>query len=241
MAKKRSVKRIFLIAAAVLAAVLAVLLLTLQVREVTVTGIGHYTQEEIEEILFPDRLSRNSLYCYLQNRLKEHEKIPFVEDYEIVFQSPGRVEVIIYEKSIVGYVTYMSSYMYFDKDGIIVESASTKLEGVPEITGLSFGQITLYQKLPVENASIFQEILNLTQILLINDLEADRIQYNSLGEATLYMGDIVVLLGGNKELNGKIAELGAMLPLLEGQSGTLHLENYDETNTAAGFSFEPDK
>ncbi len=101
MAKKRSVKRIFLIAAAVPAVLLAVLLLTLQIREITVTGIGHYTREEIEEILFPDRLSRNSLYCYLQNRLKEHEKIPCVEDYEIVFQSPGRVEVIVYENSIV--------------------------------------------------------------------------------------------------------------------------------------------
>ena len=48
-------------------------------------------------------------------------------------------------------VSYMSSYMYFDKDGIIVESSSQKLPGIPWITGLKFGHIVLYQKLPVES------------------------------------------------------------------------------------------
>ena len=49
------------------------------------------------------------------------------------------MEIIIYEKSIVGYVSYMSSYMYFDKDGIVVESSSSQLDGVPWVTGLDFG------------------------------------------------------------------------------------------------------
>ena len=63
----------------------------------------------------------------------------------------------------------------------------------------------------------------LTQILSIHELVVDRVQYNSLGEATLYMGDIEVLLGGNADLNGKIGELNDMVPQLEGRKGTLHL------------------
>ena len=55
--------------------------------------------------------------------------------------------------------------MYFDRDGIIVESSGEKLEGVPWITGLDFGQIVLYKPLPVEDPDVFQEILNLTQQL----------------------------------------------------------------------------
>ena len=46
----------------------------------------------------------------------------FVEDYKLVIKSLNRAEIIVYEKSVVGYVSHMSSYMYFDKDGIIVES-----------------------------------------------------------------------------------------------------------------------
>jgi len=217
----------------------AILLLSVNVTEITVTGNERYTSEEMIDLVFPDRLSRNSAVCYLRDRFREHETIPFVEDYRIVFQGPRKVEIIVYEKSVVGYVSCMSSYMYFDKDGIVVESTGSKLPDVPEISGLKFGYIVLYQKLPVENEGIFQEILNLTQILSIHELPVDRIQYNEFGEATLYLGDIEVLLGGNANLNGKIAELNDMLPMLEGRSGTLHLEDYDDTNMTAGYAFKP--
>lgn len=228
----------------ILIVALAVLLLVpglffLNIQEITVTGNNRYTQEQITKMLFPDRVSRNPVVCYLRDHMKEHEKIPFVEDYEIVFHGPRQVEILIYEKSVVGYVSCMSSYMYFDKDGIVVESTSRRLPDIPEITGLKFGYIALYQKLPVEDEAIFQEILNLTQILSIHGLVVDRIQYGSLGEATLYMGDLEVLLGGNAGLNGKIAELNDMYPQLVGRKGTLHLENYDETSVGAGYAFTP--
>jgi hypothetical protein len=47
-----------------------------------------------------------------------------VEDYQLVFHGPFKVEVIVHDKSIVGYVSHMSSYMYFDRDGIIVGKLS---------------------------------------------------------------------------------------------------------------------
>lgn len=232
-------KRKIVLAAAAALLLAAIVMLSFQIKTITVTGNQRYSQEQMIDTLFPDRMSYNAVYCYLKDRLRPHEKIPFVEDYRIVFQSPWKVEIIVYEKSVVGYVSYMSSYMYFDKDGIIVESANEQLEGIPQITGLKFGQIVLYQKLPVEQNDIFQEILNLTQILSVYDMKVDRIQYNSFGEAVLFMDGIEVRLGGNESLNGKIAELNDMLPLLAGRTGVLHLEDYDETNTTAGYSFQP--
>ena len=91
----------------------------------------------------------------------------------------------------------------------------------------------------MESERVFEEILDLTQILSIYDLSVDKIQYNTLGEATLYMGEIEVILGSNEGLNGKIAELGDMLPQLEGKSGTLYLDNYDETRTNPMYTFKP--
>lgn len=234
-------KRIGLLAAmgTVLLAVITVL--SVKVTSVTVTGNNRYTDEQMEAILFPDSLSRNTAACYLKDRFKKHEAIPFVEDYKLVFQGLNKVEIIVYEKSVVGYVPYMSSYMYFDKDGIIVESANQELPGIPRITGLKFGHIVLYQKIPVESQEIFDEILNLTQILSVYGLEVDKIQYNSLGEATLYMGEIEVVLGDKKGLNGKIAELNDMLPKIKGLSGTLYLDTYDETDSNAMYAFKPRK
>ena len=217
----------------------AALLLSVRISEVTVTGNERYTKEELTQILFPDQWSRNSLFCFFRDRLQEHVQIPFVEDYEIVFQGPGKVEVIVYEKSVVGYVSYMSSYMYFDKGGIIVESANEALPGVPLVTGLKFGQIVLYQKLPLEKEETFRQILNLTQILSIFELKVDRIQYGSYGDITLYLKEIEVLLGSGGNMNDKISELNDMLPHLEGRKGILHLEDYDEMEIRAGYTFEP--
>jgi len=129
-------KRKIVLAAAAALLLAAIVMLSFQIKTITVTGNQRYSQEQMIDTLFPDRMSYNAVYCYLKDRLRPHEKIPFVEDYRIVFQSPWKVEIIVYEKSVVGYVSYMSSYMYFDKDGIIVESANEQLEGIPQITGL---------------------------------------------------------------------------------------------------------
>ena len=216
-----------------------VFLLSVQVEEIQVNGNLKYEDQEIIDMIFDGKWDRHVLYTYYMDKTKPHKQLPFIEDYKIRFKSFNSIEVIVYEKSVVGYIDYMGSCMYFDKDGIIVESSSQKLHGIPWITGLKFGHIVLYQKLPVESERVFEEILNLTQILSIYDLSVDKIQYNTLGEATLYMGEIEVILGSNEGLNGKIAELGDMLPQLEGKSGILYLDNYDETRTNPMYTFKP--
>ena len=147
------------------------------------------------------------------------------------------MEVVVFEKSVVGCVSYMSSYMYFDKDGIIVESSSEQLPGVPVITGLEFGHIVLHQPLPVADQDIFGEILNLTQVLNVSGIQVDRINYSSYKEAELVMGDIMVELGNSDSLDGKIAELHDIMPELSGLSGTLYLDTYDETNSSPTYRF----
>lgn len=164
--------------------------------------------------------------------------IPFVEDYKLVFQNPFHVQVIIHEKTVVGYVSYMSSFMYFDKDGIVVESTNQKLDGIPCITGLKFGHIVLHQPLPVEEKSVFESILNVTQVLETYNLKVDKIQYNSKGEATLYMKDLEVALGDSKDISGKISELSDMMPELEGKKGILYLDTYDPVNPPSMYTMK---
>ena len=215
----------------------AILCVSLSVTSVRVTGNRTYTAEEIEQLVFPTRMSRNSVACMISSLMGKKRSIPFVQDYKISFLSPGEVEVIVYEKSIVGYVSYMSSRMYFDKDGIIVESANQRLPGIPEITGLHFGQIVLYRELPVENRRIFSMILNLTQTLSTFDIPADMIRYDKDLNATLSIGNVSVLLGGANDMNGKLSELSNILPRIKDLDGTLDLSDYDPTVPNRMFSF----
>lgn len=217
---------------------LGVILLSVNIKTVTVTGNSRYSDEEIIHMLFGKKWDWNSVYCYAKDRGQEHQQIPFVEDYKLVFQGPSKVEIIVYEKSVVGYVSYMSSYMYFDKDGIIVESTNEKLNDIPWITGLKFGHIILHQPLPVENNRIFEEILNLTQVLSVNQLQVDKIRYNSSGEVSLYMKELEIALGDSSNINGKIAELSDMMPKLDGLAGILYLDTYDGTNSKMTYTFK---
>ena len=230
---------IWIAAAAFLAA--AILLLSVHVTRVTVTGSKRYTDKQMEELLFPGKWDKNSAYLYISNRFKPHRQIPFVEDYKLVFHGPTKVEIIVYEKDIVGYVTDMSSYMYFDKDGIIVESSGNKLEGVPLITGLDFGQLILHRPLPVKDQTVFQDILNLTQQLSLHNIIVGRIEYNSHNKATLYMGEMQVSLGDDANVDSKISVLSDILaahPQLVGMKGVIELENYNEEGIGGGITFK---
>ncbi len=218
----------FILAVAAVSA--AVVLLSVNIREVTVTGNSRYTEEEIVDMLFQKDLDWNSVYAFLREKTQEHISIPFVEDYQLDFASPFKVEVIVHEKSVVGYVSYMESYMYFDKDGIVVESTDEALPGIPEVTGLQFGEIVLHRPLPVEDSRVFEEILNLTQLLSLRKLQVDAIRYNSKGEADLYINHVEVVLGDSSQMDGKISLLANMMPQIEGLEGTLYLDNYDENN-----------
>ena len=142
------------------AALLLIFVLFVRISEVEVSGNIRYTKEQMEEAVFDTNLSRNTVICYLRDRFRPHKTIPFVEDYKIVFRSLNRAEIIVYEKSVVGYVSYMSSMIYFDKDGVVVESTSERLPGIPMINGLEFGHIVLHRPLPVEDPQIFSELLD---------------------------------------------------------------------------------
>ena len=128
--RRRGKKHIWITAAALLvAAAFFVGLSLLQINTIHVSGNRQYTAEQIEASIFDSRLSRNPVFCYLQYRFRPHKSIPFVQDYKLVFQNPFHVQVIIHEKTVVGYVSYMSSFMYFDKDGYILPVKIT-FEGV---------------------------------------------------------------------------------------------------------------
>ena len=218
---------LFIFAVAVVSAVVVVL--SIRVREVTVTGNSRYAEEEIVSLVFPKNMDWNSAYLFFREKTQDHVQIPFVEDYKVEFLSPTHVEVIVHEKSVVGYVSYMGSYMYFDKDGIVVESTDQALYGIPEISGLHFGQIVLHKPLPVEDSRIFEEILNLTQLLSLRKLEVNGIRYNSKGEASLKINNVEVVLGDGSQMDGKISALASMMPEIRDLEGTLYLDNYDET------------
>lgn len=213
-------------------------LLTYTVKTVYVEGNVHYTKEEIQDMVMEGPLGNNSVYLSLQYADKQITDIPFIASMSVEVLSPDTVRIKVFEKTFAGYVAYLDRYLYFDNEGTVVEISGIKTEGVPQITGLSFDHAVLNKPLPVGDAEVFSRILMITKTLTKYALSADRIYFNANGEVTLYFENVKVILGSDSLLDEKIMLLQSLLPKLEGQSGTLDLQNYDE-NTSS-IPFKPD-
>ena len=85
----------------------------------------------------------NTLLLMAKSRSGGFGNIPFISTLEVEALSAGHIRIRVYEKTIVGYVSYMGTNLYFDKDGMVVESSTEVLDGVPQISGLTFSEVTL--------------------------------------------------------------------------------------------------
>jgi len=209
------------------------------ITTVYVDGNVHYTADEIKEMVLGDVLSANSLYLSLKYRFKGIDDIPFVADIEVTILAPDTIRITVYEKSVAGYVEYLERYMYFDKDGVVVEASQEKTAGIPLVTGLSFDHVVLYEPLPVENEEVFNQILDMSQMLTKYGLSADRIYFNANYEMTIYFGEVRVSIGEQENIDDKFMMLSQILGDLEGKKGVLRLENY--TSSTSTVTFEPDE
>ena len=209
------------------------------IQNIYVDGNVHYTADEIKEFVMGDALSGNSLYLSLKYRMKGIENIPFVSALDVSILSPDTIRIVVYEKALAGYVEYLGQYMYFDKDGTVVEASTEKTQGIPMVTGLSFDHVVLYQPLPVEQDAVFRQILDTTQMLTKYGLIADRIYFNENYEMTIYFENVRVSVGESRNMDDKFMMLSQIIGDLEGKKGVLRLENYTENTKSV--TFEPDE
>ncbi len=210
------------------------------VRVVYVEGNVHYTEDEIKALVMDGPFGNNSLYLSMKYKNRGIEDVPFLDAMDVDVLAPDTIKIIVYEKALAGYVKYMDTYMYFDKDGYVVESSAIRTAGIPQVTGLSFDYIVCGQPLPVteEYQDVFGTILDLTKLLNKYGLSADRIFFHTDSRITLYFGEIKVALGDETDrLEDKLMCLPQILEGAEGKKGTLQMETYNE---AGVYTFNPE-
>ncbi len=209
------------------------------VDTVTIEGNIHYTNEEIQDMVMGDGWGDNSIYLAMKYKNKEITDIPFIETMDVTIMSPHAVKITVYEKALAGYVEYMGQFFYFDKDGMIVESSDVRTLGIPQILGLEFNYIVLYEKLPVENDEIFKQILDVTQLLNKYDIDVDKIYFDKDYNITLYFEEARVKLGSVDYIDEKVMRLKSILPELAGKKGVLRMESF--TTDVENITFELDE
>lgn len=208
------------------------------ITTVYVEGNVHYTNEEIIDMVMDGRYGNNSIFLYLKYRNRSIDNIPFIQKMDVAIEAKDTVRIMVYEKAIAGCVSYLGRYIYFDMDGIVVETSEEETPGIPQVTGLIFDHVILHEALPVDNQEVFRDILNITQLLDKYSLPVDKIYFSKDYEVTLIFDEVKVAMGKSANIDDKIMKLQYVLPDLEGEKGTLDMKEYTEDTKM--ISFEQD-
>ena len=234
MAKARKKKRLFIISiivAALIAACSAVYF-GFRTDKITYVGNSHYSNEEMTSRIFGNDTQNTVLYTLFGNKKKT---IPFIQKYDVEIQWPRGMYITVYEKAVIGYIRYMGCNMYFDKDGIVVESSTETFEKVPEIIGLKFNSIVLDSKLEVGDDEVFRHILDLTQSFDKYNLDVSKVYFDSSDNVILYIDEVKVYLGKSDDYTDKLFELKQMKIKFAGLKGSLYMQDYTKDSSSIIF------
>lgn len=234
MAKARKKKRLFIISiiVAALIAACAAVYFGFRTDKITYVGNSHYSNEEMTNRIFGNDTPNTVLYTLFGNKKKT---IPFIQKYDVEIQWPRGMYITVYEKAVIGYIRYMGCNMYFDKDGIVVESSTETFEKVPEIIGLKFNSIVLDSKLEVGDDEVFRHILDLTQSFDKYNLDVSKVYFDSSDNVILYIDEVKVYLGKSDDYTDKLFELKQMETKFAGFKGSLYMQDYTKDSSSIIF------
>lgn len=196
-----------------------------KVQDVEVAGSTHYSKEQIKDIVLKGPLAENSVLAPLLCSRENTGEISFIDAVEVSYINPNEVLITVKEKQSIGCVRYLDCYVYFDREGIAIESSVKRDEEILYFEGMEPDFVCLNQPLSVSSEQFLDAAISLSQMIESGSRHPDNIRFDEKSMLTLTYGTIQVKLGKNQYLDDKMARMEAILPQIEGQKGTLHLEN----------------
>ena len=200
----------------------------LRITDVKVEGGEIYSDQEVISSAMSDKYSYHTLYFLAKSKLGHVSCLPFVQEIDVEWKSPSAVVLHVYDKTISGCVKYMGQYIYFDKDGVVLQSLAEPMDGVPVVTGIKFGKFTLNEAFEVKDASLFETIMNLSRLIKHYKVQVDQIKFDGKN-VTLYSGKVEVYLGQKDFYDDDMAALASVLKKTnkKGLAGTINMENFN--------------
>ena len=235
--KKRSYKGILVLAA--LLALLGTVYYMFKahtIKTVNVTGNQVVSEEVIRDAVLASAPLNNTMLLKYNTKFHPIEDIPFVAKLDIDIVDKDTVNVTVYEKSLSGCVEYMNGYVFFDKDGIVLEAGNHLIKGVPCIKGLKFDNWEMGERLPVSDVARFQSILSITQLVEKYHIDLSGIKFTPEDEIELSCGSVTVELGRGDYIAIQLMNLGSILEQLGDLKGTLYMNDFKTSGSTASFS-----
>ena len=145
------------------------------VSRVEVMESSHYTKEELEEMVLTGAFSSNSILAPITCSRNHVQDVAYIDSFSVSRSGRNSIVISFREKSVVGCIPYLDSYIYFDRNGIFVEGDKDRNESVPYFEGIQIKKVVMNEKLPIKNA-VLNTAVALSTIFAKNDLQPDYVQ-----------------------------------------------------------------
>ena len=106
------------------------------VTHVEVVESTHYSKDEIQDMVLTGPLASNSVLAPLLYSKDNVEDIPFVEKFEVTRINHNTIAVSVKEMEAVGCIPYLDCYIYFDREGIMIDSSVERDKVIPSCQGV---------------------------------------------------------------------------------------------------------
>ncbi len=227
----------WLIGTGVVAAVIVFLMYGMNLNIISVSGNIRYTDEEIIGIVGNVQNYDNTWTYYLKHRKVLTDDIALVDAIEVKMKNLHTILINVDEKQIVGCVKNGEEYLCFDQDGKFIVSMVEKERKVPEVVGITVGSLSIGSDMSSDEKQK-KELLTMTSLLNTYGIIVDEVTVAEDGTYSLQIGTVSVALGKGNSIEDKIGALNGIYPKFDeySLSGTLHLENYDQTQQSIVFN-----
>ncbi|PHV71093.1 hypothetical protein CS063_07115 [Sporanaerobium hydrogeniformans] len=190
--------------------IVSILMITLsvlpiwQVTKIIVKDSQYYSEEDIKKVL---KLEGEPLWGMSKKKLKEQlKKLPYVEDSQIDYSFPGKIQICLIEKVPYGYVPFMGTYLCIDEKGQVIEQVNSVVQKLPIIRGLVFNAFKIGEVLPLESEDALLIAVELINILKKYNYtqKVTGIDIYNLEQIHLYVDNLDVIIGNIQHFEEKL-------------------------------------
>lgn len=197
------------------------------VKTINCTELVKYTKTEICEKI---GLSEGMNIVAFKKRAAEKLLIkdPYIESVKIGRSLLGVINIDITERRVRGYVPYMSSYLYIDEYGRVLDTQTYFKETLPVVVGLKYSEMQIGQLLPVSNQESFDVVVEISQLMTkynLLDLVV-KIDVSDPKNIYAYVNKVEIMLGDISDCDEKIRTMAEITKNIHKEDrGTLDLRD----------------
>lgn len=194
------------------------------IRKIKINGNIHYSDDEIKNIIaisvgdnWFSKVARDSkltlkslgVHRYVEGEKRVKKTCPYVKDIKILLSGFGQYRADVVEREPVALVSYLTTYVVVDKDGVALEVTDNLGDSnIPKINGISLAGVKLGEKIDMSEEKV-KAFYNIYETIKESDNNSynlysviDYIDLNDLSDVKFFLDNrVLVYFGVQSNIN----------------------------------------